>query len=95
MAETELVRAYEKSTQTGEDTIRGTPIGRTIAAPIEDQQWVAGQYRLGNNGTEASGPREPDCCDHQLNQKDDNISHLGILTRPPNCPILGQCSNSP
>jgi len=48
-----------------------------------------------NYGTEVSGPREPDCRDHQMNQKNDNIAHLGILTRPPNCPILGQCSNSP
>jgi len=49
--------AHEKSTQTGEDTIRGTPIGRTIAAPIEDQQWMAGQYRLGqlwNGGLRAA-----------------------------------------
>jgi len=87
--------AHEKSTQTGEDTIRGTQIGRTLAAPIEDQQLMAEQYRLGNNGTEASGPREPACRDHQMNQKDDNIAHLGILTGPPNCPILAQFSNSP
>jgi hypothetical protein len=31
-------RAHEEGAQTGEDTIRGAQIGRTLAAAIEDQQ---------------------------------------------------------
>ena len=49
-------RAHEKGAQTGDDTIRGVQIGRTLAAAIEDPQLMFDEHRLGNDGTEASWP---------------------------------------
>jgi len=49
-------RAHEKGTQTGDDTIRGAQIGRTLAAATEDPQLMFDEHRLGNDGTEASRP---------------------------------------
>jgi hypothetical protein len=49
-------RAHEKSAQTGDDTIRGAEIGRTLAASIQDSQLMFDEHRLGNDGTEASWP---------------------------------------
>ena len=49
-------RAHEKGAQTGDDTIRGAQIGRTLAAAIEDPQLMFDEHRLSNDGTEASWP---------------------------------------
>ena len=49
-------RAHDKGAQTGEDTIRGEQIGRTLATAIEDPQLMFNEQRLGNDGTEASWP---------------------------------------
>src|SRR5437016_5843358 len=49
-------RAHEKGAQSGDDTIRGAQIGRTLAAAIEDPQLMFDEHRLGNDGTEASWP---------------------------------------
>jgi hypothetical protein len=49
-------RAHEKGAQSGDHTIRGAQIGRTLAAAIEDPQLMFDEHRLGNDGTEASWP---------------------------------------
>jgi len=41
-----------------------------------------GEQRLGNGGTEASLPRKPDDGDNQMNEKNDDISHSGIVSKP-------------
>jgi hypothetical protein len=50
-------RAHEKGAQSGDDTIRGAQIGRTLAAAIEYPQLMFDEHRLGNDGTEASWSR--------------------------------------
>ena len=44
------MRAHEKGAQSGDDTIRGAQIGRTLAAAIEDPQLMLDEHRLGNDG---------------------------------------------
>ena len=39
-------RAHEKGAQTGDDTIRGAQIWRTLAAAIEDQQLMFGEFSV-------------------------------------------------
>jgi hypothetical protein len=73
-------RAHEKRAQTGDDTIRGAQIGRTLAAAIEDPQLMFDEHRLGNDGTEASWPCQPDYGDDQMNEKDDDVAHPGMLS---------------
>jgi hypothetical protein len=77
-------RAHEKGAQTDDDTIRGAQIGRTLAATIEDPQLMFDEHRLGNDGTEASWPRQPGYGDDQMNEKDDDIAHPGMLSNPKN-----------
>jgi hypothetical protein len=88
-------RAHEEGAQTGEDTIRGAQIGRTLAAAIEDPQLMFDEHRLGNDGTEASWPCQPDYGDDQMNEKHDNIAHPGMLSKPEKSLIVAQFSNSP
>ena len=46
--------AYEKSAQTGEDTIRGMQVGRPLSTTIEDQQLVPNQHGFGDNGAQTA-----------------------------------------
>jgi hypothetical protein len=77
-------RAHEKGAQSGDDTIRGAQIGRTLAAAIEDPQLMFDEHRLGNDGTEASWSCYPDYGDDQMNEKDDDVAHPGMLPNPKN-----------
>ena len=46
--------AHEEGTQTGDDPIGGTQVGRTLAIAIENQQLVPDQHGFRNNGTDSS-----------------------------------------
>ena len=58
--------ANEKSTQTGDDTIGDAQVGRALSAPIEDEQLMFDQNRLGHDRTKAPWSRQPGNCDDQL-----------------------------
>jgi len=49
------------------------------------------EQRLGNDRTEDSRPCKPDDGDNQMNEKDDNIAHPGMVSKPEKhnfgCPI--------
>jgi hypothetical protein len=47
------------------------------------------EHRLGNDGTEASRPRQPDDGDDQMNEKDDGIAHPGVVSKPEKTPDFG------
>ena len=49
-------RAHEQRTQAGNDPIRGTQVGRTLAPAIEDEQLMPDQHGFGDNGTESTRP---------------------------------------
>ena len=51
------------------------------------------EQRLGNDGREASRPCKPDDCDNQMKEKDDDIAHPGMVSKPEK--HLAQFSNSP
>jgi len=53
------------------------------------------EQRLGNDATEASRPCKPDDAGNQMKEKDDDIAHPGMVSKPKNYPILAQFSNSP
>ena len=52
------------------------------------------EHRFGNDGTEASRPCEPDDGDDQMKEKDDDIAHPGMVSKPEKTPNLAQFSNS-
>ena len=47
------------------------------------------EQRLGNDGTEASRPCKPDDGDNQMKEKDDDIAHPGMLSKPEKTPNFG------
>jgi hypothetical protein len=47
------------------------------------------EQRLGNDGTEASQPCKPDDGDDQMNEKDDDIAHPGMVSKPEKIPNFG------
>ena len=61
-------RAHEKSAPAGDDTIRGTQVGRTLSTTIEDQQLIPNQHRFGNNGTDSARPCQSGHGDDQMNE---------------------------
>jgi hypothetical protein len=40
------------------------------------------EQRLGNDGTEASWPCKPDDGDNQMKEKDEDIAHPGMASKP-------------
>ena len=46
--------AHEKSAQAGENTIRGTQVGGTLAATIEDQQLMPDERGFGDDRTDSA-----------------------------------------
>jgi hypothetical protein len=67
-------RAHEQRTHTGDDPIRGTQLGRTLAPAIEDEKLKPDQHGFGDNRTESTQPRQ---VDDQMNEYDSEIAHPG------------------
>jgi hypothetical protein len=59
------------------DTIRDAEVRRTLAAAIEDLQLVFDEHGLGNDGSEASRPYQPNHGDEQMNEKAEDVAHAG------------------
>ena len=70
-------RAHEQGAQAGDDPIRGTQVGRTLAPAIEDEELMLEQHGLGDNGTESTRPRESGQGDDQMNKYDSEVTHPG------------------
>jgi len=70
-------RAHEQGTQAGDDPIRGTQVGRTLAPATEDEQLMSDQHGFGDNGTESTRPRQSGQSDDQMNEYDSEVAHSG------------------
>ena len=46
------------------------------------------EHRLSNDGTEASGEQKPHDSDDQVYEKDNEIAHLGMISKPEKHTIL-------
>jgi hypothetical protein len=70
-------RAHEQRAQAGDDPIRGTQVGRTLAPAIEDEQLMPDQHGFGDNGTHSTRPHQSGQGDDQMNEYDSEIAHPG------------------
>ncbi len=68
---------HEQGAQAGDDPIRGTQVGSTLAATLEDQQLMPEQHRFGHDGPETTWPSQPHQGDDQMNEQDDAVAHPG------------------
>jgi len=82
-------RAHEKGAQTGDETLCGAQVGSTLAGAIEDAELMFDEQRFGNDGTEPSRPCKPDDGDNQMKEKDDDIAHPGMVSKPQKTPNFG------
>ena len=87
--------AHKQCAQSGDDTIRGAQVGSALAAAIEDQHLMPDEQVFGNDGTDTSRASQPDHGDDQMNKKDDNLAHLGMVSKPQDPPNCRPLSNSP
>jgi hypothetical protein len=87
--------AHEQRTQAGDDPIRGTQLGRTLAPAIEDEQLMPDQHGFGDNGTESTRPRQSGQGDDQMNEYDSEIAHPGNGINTSKPPHPSQFGNSP
>jgi hypothetical protein len=55
-------------------------VGRTFRGPIENQQLLLDEQRLGYHGTRAAGTGEPSDCCQEVEKQDDQLAHSTILT---------------
>jgi hypothetical protein len=55
--------------------------GGAVSTTIQDQKLMPNQRRLGNDGTESAGPCKSDDGDDQINEKDDDVPHPGIVSK--------------
>src|SRR6516162_9706531 len=85
-------RAHEQGTQAGDDPIRGTQVGRTLAPAIEDEQLMPDQHGFGDNRTESTRTRQSGQGDDQMNEYDSEVAHLAMVSTPQKPPLLGQFS---
>ena len=74
--------ADEKSAQTGDDPIPGMQVGRAFTAAIHDQKLMPDQDRLGDHVMEPAGLCQSDQSDDQMKQKNQEVAHPTIVTRP-------------
>jgi hypothetical protein len=77
MAERRTVPGHEQRAQAGDNPIRGTQVGCTLAPAIEDQQLMPDQHRFGDNATESTRPCQSGQGDDQMNEYDNEVAHPG------------------
>jgi hypothetical protein len=73
---------YESRAQTSDHPIRRAEIGCTLAATIHNEQLMPEQDGFTNHGTKPARPCQPDHQHKQMNQKDQKVTHPGIVSRP-------------
>ena len=61
--------------QAGDDPIRDTQVGFTLAPAIDDQQLMSDQHGFGDNGTESTRPCQSGQGNDQMDQNDSEVPH--------------------
>lgn len=72
----------EKRAQTGDQTIGSAKIGCSLPGSIEDEELMFDENGLGDDGTDATGPQEPGEGGKDMDEKDENVAHVGIIAKP-------------
>lgn len=72
----------EKSAQTGDQAIGSAKIGCSVPRSIEDEELVFDENGLGDDGTDAAGTQEPGEGGDDMDEKDENVAHVGIVAKP-------------
>jgi hypothetical protein len=87
--------ANEKSAYAGDETIHSAQVGRSFAPAIQDQQLLPDRHGFGDHATDSTQLRQPNHDDHQMHQKDQELTHSGNRTKIRQPLILAAFRNSP
>ena len=74
--------AYQERAEPSNESIGYSQTRCPLSGPIEDDQLMFHQYRLSNYRTNAARPRDSNKSNDEMNEKNDRIAHLGILSKP-------------
>ena len=77
-------RRMKRVHKSGDDPIPCAQVRRAFAAAIQDQKLMPDQDRFGDHIVEPAGLRQPNHSDDQMQQKNEEVAHPTILTRPAN-----------
>jgi len=77
----EAGRPNEKSAQTGDQAIGSAKIGCSLPGSIEDEELMLKENGLGDDGTDAAAPQEPGDGADDMDEKDENVAHVGIIAK--------------
>ena len=72
----------EKSAQTGDQAVRCAEIGCSLPGSIKDEELVLDENGLGDHRTDAARTQESGKSSDDMDEKDDEITHLLIITKP-------------
>ena len=65
----------QKGTDASEKPVNGAKVWRSASRPINDQQLVLEQYRLGHDRAQTSMPSEPYDSRNEMKKEEDHIAH--------------------
>jgi hypothetical protein len=88
-------RAHGPRAQAGDDPIRGTQVGGTLAPAMEDQQLMPDQHGFGDNGTESTRPCQSGHGNDQMNEQDEKVAHPGNGINTSKTTAQAKFGNSP
>jgi hypothetical protein len=71
--------AHKQCTQTGDQSVRDAKVRGPLAGTIVDQQLVLDEDGLGNNRAQASWTKEAEERRDEMDKKDDDLAHHGII----------------
>jgi len=76
--------AYQERAEPSNESIGYSQTRCPLSGPIEDDQLMFHQYRLSNYRTNAARPSESSKSNDEMNEKNHQITHLGIVSEPQN-----------
>ena len=77
---------HEKGAETGDNAIGNAQVGSSLPTAIQDEELMPSERRFRDDGTKATRFYKPDDGDDQMNEKDEDVVHAGIVSKSQKIP---------
>jgi hypothetical protein len=77
---------HEKGAEAGDQAIGNAQVGRSLATAIQDEELMPSERGFRDEGTKATRFYKPDDGDDQMNEKDEDVVHAGIVSKSQKIP---------
>jgi hypothetical protein len=78
--------SHRQRTPTSDDPVRNAEVGSALAGPLEDQQLMANEGRLGEDGGQFTGAYQANNGNDYRNEKQKDVAHRGMVPKPQKWP---------